>query len=206
MKTEIERYTFRERICHWTTGFSYLYCLCTGLALYSPHLFWMALALGGGATSRFWHPLIGLGFFACAMWMHAIWRTDMNFTDADRRWMKHVKDYVENRDELMVPAGRFNAGQKQFYWMMFYGAAALLVSGVVMWFPELVPSALFWIRPLMTVIHEAAALVTIGAFFIHIYMGIFLVPGGLRGILTGFVPKEWAKAHHELWYKTISEK
>lgn len=29
---ELERYTFTERIMHWTTGLTYLYCLSTGLA------------------------------------------------------------------------------------------------------------------------------------------------------------------------------
>ncbi len=206
MKIEVERYTFHERICHWVTGFSYLYCLCTCLAFYSPYLFWMAIALGGGPTSRFWHPILGLGFFACAMWMHSIWRRDMDMTAADRLWMKEIKHYVENRDDQVPAAGRFNAGQKQFYWIMFYGAAGLLVSGLVMWFPELLPSSLFWMRPLMVLIHEASALATIGAFIIHVYMGVFMVPGGLRGMLIGRVPQSWAKAHHELWYKSLSEK
>ena len=56
----IERYPFHERICHWLTGFAYLYCLATGLAFYSPYLFWLAVILGGGPTSRFWHPLVGV--------------------------------------------------------------------------------------------------------------------------------------------------
>ena len=53
----IERYTFRERIMHWLTGGTYLYCLATGLAFYSPHLYWLAYVLGGAPTSRFWHPI-----------------------------------------------------------------------------------------------------------------------------------------------------
>ena len=45
----IERYPFHERICHWLTGFAYLYCLATGLAFYSPYLFWLAVMLGDEA-------------------------------------------------------------------------------------------------------------------------------------------------------------
>ena len=44
----ILRYTLGERINHWIAGFSYLYCLITGLAFWSPHLFWMAVIAGGG--------------------------------------------------------------------------------------------------------------------------------------------------------------
>jgi len=47
----IERYPFHERICHWLTGVAYLYCLGTGLAFYSPYLFWLAVMLGGGPTA-----------------------------------------------------------------------------------------------------------------------------------------------------------
>jgi FdhE protein len=30
--------------------------------------------LGGGPTARFWHPIIGVSFFAAQMWMHHLWR------------------------------------------------------------------------------------------------------------------------------------
>jgi formate dehydrogenase subunit gamma len=204
MNTEIERYTFRERVCHWLTGFSYLYCLCTGLAFYSPHLYWMAFVLGGGPTSRYWHPIIGLGFFAFAMWMHHLWRRDMSLSDADRQWLKEVENYVENRDERVVPQDRFNAGQKLFYWAMFYGAALLLISGLVMWVPEYVPVSIRWLLPAVILLHECAALITIGAFIIHIYMGVFMVPGGLHAMLFGYVSREWARAHHRLWYQRVA--
>jgi len=206
MKTEVERYSFRERICHWTSAVTYVYCLATGLAFYTPYLFWLAIALGGGATSRFWHPWLGLGFFVCQMWMHNIWSGDMHLTQSDRAWLDQIGNYIQNREDQVPPSGRFNAGQKQFYWMMFYGAFGLLLSGIFMWFPELLPFSIAWIRPVMILLHEISALITIGAFIIHIYMGIFLVPGGLRGILVGRVPRSWAKAHHELWLKTLPEK
>jgi formate dehydrogenase subunit gamma len=201
---EIERYTYRERLCHWLTGFSYLYSLATGLAFYSPHLFWMAVVLGGGPTSRFWHPIVSLAFVAGVLWMHAIWRGDMKITANDRDWLRNVKYYIENQEDLVPPAGRFNAGQKEFYWMMYYGALLLVASGLLLWFPEYIPRGLAWIRPLAIVLHECAALVTIGAFIIHIYMGLFLVIGGLRPILTGSVSRQWARTHHLLWYREVT--
>ena len=200
----IERYNFKERLCHWFTGFSYLYCLATGLAFYSPYLFWLAIALGGGPTSRFWHPLIGLVFFGAAMWMHIIWRADAEMTAADRAWLADAKDYATNHDERLPAQGRFNAGQKLFYKAMFYGACLLIASGAFMWFPEYVPFSLRWIRPIMVVIHECAALITIGAFIIHIYMGIFMVPGSLTAMIQGWVTKDWARTHHRLWYAKVS--
>lgn len=202
---QIERYTYKERLCHWVSGFTYLYCLFTGLALYSPYLFWIATILGGGPTIRFWHPILGLCFFAATVWMHRLWSGDMHTTAQDREWTRKVKYYVTNRDELVPPQWRFNAGQKQFYWAMFYGAIALLITGLVMWFPEYVPRGFFWLRPMVVILHCIAALVTIGAFLIHIYMGLFVVPGSVHAIVSGYVSRNWAWTHHRLWYEKVAD-
>jgi formate dehydrogenase subunit gamma len=201
---EIVRYSYSERMCHWLSALSYLYCLVSGLALFTPYLYWLAYMLGGGPTARFWHPWAGLVFIVATVWMHTIWRRDMSLVDVDRQWLKSIKNYVTNRDDLVPPQGRFNAGQKQFYWIMYYGAIALLISGLVMWFPELMPRGLNWVRGLAILIHVIAALITIGAFIIHVYMGVFMVPGGVRGMVLGHVPMRWARAHHPLWYQRVT--
>jgi formate dehydrogenase subunit gamma len=202
----IERYSLRERVNHWLAGLSYLYLLLSGLALYSPYLYWMAAALGGGPTVRFWHPWVGLVFSLAVLWMHHIWRNDMRTTDADRRWNQEIRKYIENRDDELPPVGRFNPGQKQFYWVMLLSMIVLLVTGTLMWIPEYLPRSFNLVRTGAIVLHEIAALVTIGAFIIHVYMGLFMVPGGFRAILHGYVSGEWARAHHRLWYeRTITK-
>jgi formate dehydrogenase subunit gamma len=197
----IVRYTMGERVMHWFAGFSYLYLLATGLALFSPHLYWMAAVLGGGPTARFWHPWVGLLYTVAVMWMDIAWRGEMKTTDADRKWNDKVKLYIANRDDEMPPVGRFNPGQKQFYWVMLFGLILLLLTGIVMWIPESMPRGL---RAPAIILHEIAALITIGAFMIHVYMGLFVVPGGFRAIVHGYVSRGWAKSHHGLWYDRIS--
>src|SRR5258707_14823177 len=108
----IERYTLHERLSHWFAGITYVYLLLTGLALFLSHLYWIAAVLGGGPTIRFWYPWIGLAFCIVMLWMPRLWSVDMLTTDADRAWNREVKKYIENRDEEMPPAERFNAGQK----------------------------------------------------------------------------------------------
>lgn len=201
---EIERYTFRERVMHWLTGLTYLYCLATGLAFYSPHLFWLATMLGGGPTSRFWHPIIGLAFLMGTLWMNSLWHRDMDITDADKRWMDRTEDYITNHDNLVPAQDRFNAGQKLFYWLMLYGALLLLLSGFFLWLPEYLPRQAAWIRGVMVLVHEIAALATIGGFLIHIYMGMFFIPGSMTAITTGYVSRAWARAHHRLWYLRVT--
>jgi formate dehydrogenase subunit gamma len=199
----IERYSLVERVVHWTSALTYLYVLATGLAFYSPHLYWIAMLLGGGATSRYWHPWIGLLFLATVVWMWRAWRSDMRITEADRRWGQHMRHYIRNEDELVPPADRFNLGQKYFFWVMLYAGIVLLASGVVLWIPEFLPPEL---RFAAILLHVISALLTVGAFIIHVYMGVAIVRGGLHAMLHGGVSPGWARSHHRLWYQRINGK
>ena len=202
----IVRYTLRERAMHWLAGFTYLYVLISGLAFYAPQLYWLAAILGGGPTARFWHPWIGLIFTVAMEWMRQTWRNEMRITEVDRKWSREVRKYIENKDEEVPPSDRFNAGQKQFYWVMLASAVLLLISGMVMWFPEIVPWSLRGVRSAAVIVHEIAALVTIGAFIIHVYMGLFVVPEGFRAMLQGYVSPQWARTHHRLWFNRIDSR
>jgi formate dehydrogenase subunit gamma len=199
----ILRYTLGERIHHWLAAFSYIYCLITGLAFWSPYMFWLAVLVGGGAVARFWHPWLGLAFTLSVFWMYKMWRRDMATTDADRAWSKAVKYYIRNEDDKLPPEGRFNWGQKLFFWLMFYGVILLLISGVGLWFVESIPSSLLWLRYLAVTVHVAAALATIGGFIIHVYMGTAMVRGGFTSIIRGEVTTTWARTHHRLWYDQV---
>ncbi len=109
-------------------------------------MYWLATLVGGGPTARFWHPWLGLGFALSVFWMYKMWHRDMQTTDADRRWSKVMKYYIENEDEKLPPIGRFNYGQKLFFWLMFYGVILLVLSGLGLWFVESIPWSLRWLR------------------------------------------------------------
>ncbi|HEY6293775.1 MAG TPA: formate dehydrogenase subunit gamma [Terriglobia bacterium] len=199
----ILRYTFGERVVHWVAGLSYVYLLVTGLAFWSPYLFWLADLAGGGPTARFWHPWTGLLWFVAVFWMYMAWRGDMRTTPADREWAKHIGDYIRNQDEKLPPIGRFNIGQKQFFWLMFYGGITLLLSGVALWLVNDIPWGWRWLRYTAVLMHAVAALITIGAFIIHVYMGTAMVRGGFTSIIRGEVSGTWARMHHRLWYEQV---
>ena len=202
----ILRYTFVERVIHWLAALTYAYVLATGLAFWSPYLFWIADLVDGGPTARFWHPWFGLLWFAAVLWMYAAWRRDMRINEADRKWAKHVGDYIRNQDENLPPIGRFNIGQKQFFWLMFYAGVALVLSGVAMWFVNDLPWSLRWLRYTAVLVHVVAALLTIGGFIIHVYMGTAMVRGGFTSIIRGEVSGDWARTHHRLWYEQMRGK
>ncbi len=202
--TSILRYTLAERVIHWIAGFAYLYELATGLAFYCPNLYWMSMVLGGAPTSRYWHPIIGVVFVATVFRMFKVWSTDMRITDADRKWAKAMPHYIRNEDEKLPPAGRFNVGQKYFFWVMLWAGILLLLSGFVLWFPERIPWSMRWLRYTAILLHVSAALVSIGAFITHVYMGTAMVRGGFTSIIRGEVSPAWAKEHHRLWYEEVT--
>lgn len=201
----ILRYTLTERIHHWVGFLFYLYCLITGLAFWSPYMFWLATIVGGGPTARFWHPILGVAFAASMFWMYGMWKRDMQITEADRRWKAAIKYYIENEDENLPPEGRFNYGQKLFFWLMFWGIIFLLISGIGLWFVESIPWSLRWLRYLAVAVHVTAALATIAGFIIHIYMGTAMVRGGFTSIIRGEVSTDWARTHHRLWYEQVTK-
>lgn len=157
---EVQRYTFAERAYHWINAISYTYLMLTGLAIFTPLAYWLAYVLGGPATIRYWHPWVGLIYLATIFWMHRMWKRDMQKIPEDERWSKNIRAYAENRDELMPPQGRFNAGQKQFWWVMLYCTFILLITGIIMWIPEKMPRELHWVLPITVFIHSATALIT----------------------------------------------
>jgi formate dehydrogenase subunit gamma len=133
--------------------------------------------------------------------MWRAWRADMRITEVDRRWGQCMQHYVRNEDERLPPIDRFNLGQKYFFWLMLYAGIVLLASGVVLWFPELLSPAL---RFTAILAHVTAALLTIGGFIIHVYMGIAVVRGGFHAMVRGEVTAAWARMHHRLWYQRMT--
>jgi len=196
---KIVRYSLEERVVHWVAGLSYLYLLLSGLAFFLPLLYWLTIPLGGGETARAWHPWAGVIFSLAVAWMYRLWRRDMRATAADRAWKRTLRQYIRNEDESVAPAGRFNPGQKSLFWLMYWGGAALLVSGLALWFTEYIPWSLRVLRFAAILVHVTAALATIAGFIVHIYMGLAVVRGGWSAIVRGEVTEEWARAHHPLW-------
>lgn len=197
----VPRYTFAERLNHWIGALAYIYVLITGLAFWSPYLFWMAAMVGGGPAARFWHPWMGLVFVVSFFWTSKEWHRDMKIDDSDRAWAKAMPDYIQNHDEKLPPAGRFNYGQKLFFWAMLYSVILLLLSGIVLWYTEALPFSMRFVRYAAILIHASVALITIGLFLIHVYMSAILEEGSFGSMVHGYVTRGWAWTFHRTWYE-----
>jgi formate dehydrogenase subunit gamma len=199
----ILRYTFKERATHWVAAFSYIYLLLSGLAFWSPSLFWLAAVLGGGQPSRILHPWMGLIFAVAVIYMYVLWANQMRMTETDKAWWRSLGYYVRNQDDKLPPAGRYNAGQKLLFWGFFVCGLLLLLSGVILWFPEMIPWSLRYLRYLAVLVHASSALITIGLFMIHVYMGVFAERGAFGSVIRGDVSVDFAKRYHPGWYEEV---
>lgn len=199
----ILRYTFIERATHWVAAFSYIYLLLSGLAFWSPALFWLAYLLGGGQLARTLHPWFGLIFAVAVIYMYILWSAQMHITATDKAWWHSLQYYITNEDEKMPPAGRYNAGQKLLFWGFFVFGLLLLLSGLVLWFPEWIPWSLRYLRYIAVLVHASSALITIGLFMLHIYMGVFAERGAFGSVIRGDVSVDFAKRYHPGWYEEV---
>jgi formate dehydrogenase subunit gamma len=200
----ILRYTLRERLMHWVAAGAYIYLLLTGLAFWSPWLFWLAILLGGAPVSRMLHPWAGLIFSAVVGRMYTMWAPQMRTTKVDKAWWRALPHYIRNEDDKMPPAGRYNAGQKALFWSFFWCGLASLITGIILWVPESIPWNLRFLRYIAIFVHPAAALLTIGSFMIHIYMSVFAERGAFGSVIRGDVSKAFAKRYHPGWYDEIT--
>jgi formate dehydrogenase subunit gamma len=199
----IPRYSLGERANHWLGALSYTYALLTGLAFWSPYLYWLAAIVGGGPTARFSHPWAGLIFSASLFWTFQEWHRDMEVNEGDRAWAKAMPYYIQNEDDKLPPVGRFNFGQKLFFWGMFYCVILLLLTGWALWFTEALPWSWRYVRYMAILIHASAALISIGLFLIHVYMSTILEEGSFGSMIHGSVTRAWAWTFHRTWYEEV---
>ena len=200
----IPRYTFVERVNHWFGAATYSYCLITGLAFWTPYLYWLAAIVGGGPTARFWHPWFGLFFTVSQFFMFLHWAGDMEVDNDDRVWADNIKAYINNEDDKLPPVGRFNWGQKIYFWAMVGSTILLLLSGFVLWYVEAVPWSFHILRYVAILIHASVALITIGLFLIHVYMSTLLEEGSFASMVYGTVTRAWAWTFHRKWYYQVT--
>lgn len=200
---KVLRFSLAERVVHWLTALSFLYAALSGLALFSPNLFWLSSVFGGGEAVRRWHPWSGVAFAVALGLMFRNWWKDMKLDSRDREWLSKAHRYAVHDERGLPEAGRFNAGQKMLFWVQSAAALLLLASGVVLFWPEAMPRGF---RLAAVLIHPSAAVVSVAGILIHIYMGTAAVPGALSGMIHGWVSESWARTHHPRWYREIHER
>lgn len=195
-RNTLQRFTFFERLVHWTVGLSFVVLLLTGLAFSYPALYWLTELFGGGPSARALHPWAGVVFGVALVPMFVVWVRDMLFDRKDLAWLGALKHYALHEHDKVPASGKYNGGQKLFFWLQSLLGVLFVVSGVALWLPERFGSEfLLWMR-------FAHYLATLGGgllLIMHVYLGTAAYPGTLRGMLDGKVSRAWARLHHPRW-------
>lgn len=199
---EIVRHERGARLIHWSVALSFLVSLLSGMPIWTPIFGWMAVFVGGLETARVVHPWAGLVFcFTCVL-MFFHWLGDMKLEPVDREWFGPKLFRFLSYEDAAIDTGKYNGGQKIFFYAIALGAFGLLVTGIPMWFP-LKFSPL--VRQLSIVLHDVTFIFFVVGIVSHIYMGTAAEPGTFRAMTLGTVTRAWAKLHHPGWFRQVVE-
>ncbi|MCC6532240.1 MAG: formate dehydrogenase subunit gamma [Burkholderiales bacterium] len=172
----------------------------------APAFYVFSSLFGGGPWTRILHPFIAVAMFVFFfVTMTQFWRFN-RITAADRQWMQRLPDVVMNRDDGLPEVGKYNAGQKYyFFWVTVVCAWLLLVSGVIMWRPYFAEGFPIGLNRIAVVVHALSAFVFILGIIVHVYAAIW-VKGSLRAMTRGSVSSGGARQHHRGWYREVTGK
>jgi formate dehydrogenase subunit gamma len=146
---------------------------------------------------RFLHPWIGVGFVTGVMGMLVAWFHDMRFDETDRQWAKRLRTYAIS-GHAGLDTGRFNAGQKGYFWFTVVSSLVLLFTGLLLWYPWLAGAG---VNQAARLLHHGIFLLTVGGFILHVYLSTLMFPGTISAMTTGRVSRAWAAWHHPRWFR-----
>ena len=198
----IRRFNVVERAVHWSTAVSFCLLGLTGLIMFfGKHVLlpllgytlfsWLATA------AKVFHNFMAPLFIVSVAAMIVLFVWDNFPRRYDLRWFARAWAVMARGEH--VPTGRFNAGEKGWFWFGVVGLSVLVIwSGLVLLFPNYEQT-----RSMMQdawSVHAIAALVYIAVSLGHIYLGTIGLEGAYGAMRTGYVDEAWAKEHHEYWY------
>lgn len=199
----LARFTFAERLIHWWVGITFLFLLLTGLAFAHPRLFWLTALVGGGPTARALHPWIGLLFSLGLGLMFFLWAAEMRVDASDRAWLRALKAYARHQKDRVPATGKYNGGQKLFFWSQIVLGVVHLLTGLPLWLPDAFGAS--WLV-LCRLVHYVTTVAGGLLIILHTYLGTVAFPGTFRSMTRGTVTADWAKLHHPLWFEDRSSR
>ena len=199
----VSRYRGYTRLNHWVTAACMIILLISGLSFFHPSLFWLTNLFGGGQTTRWLHPIVGVvlvaSFFLLFLQM---WKLNLPRRE-DMDWSRRIGDVLRGDEEKLPELGKYNAGQKVVFWSMAILIVIMVITGVMIWeqyFPNLVSIPA---RRVALAVHAVAALLSILVFIVHVYAAIW-TRGTIRAMTRGTVTGGWSYRHHRKWLRELA--
>ena len=198
----VDRYTVAARINHWVTAISLVLLALSGLALFHPSLYFLTALFGGGQMTRILHPWIGVVMFiSFAGLFIRFWRLNL-WRRTDSAWVGSAGNVLSGKEEGVPEVGKYNAGQKLYFWGMSITIVILFVSGIATWQQYFGDNFTIEQKRMAVLVHALAAVVAICLWIVHVYAAIW-VRGTISAMTRGRVTGGWAWRHHRRWLRDL---
>lgn len=208
----IPRFSLSERVVHWFTASVFVLLAISGaILLFGRQVLLPAIGpeafaiIASGAMQG--HNLFGPLFLVAIVAMFFLFVRGNGYRLVDLAWAFKAGGLLGGH----ASSGRYNFGEKSWFWLAIIGGLAISVSGLSMLFPDFAAET---IGPLVgegmagrellqwvNIIHAVAAVLLIAVSLGHVYLGTIGMEGALEGMTRGTVDANWAKEHHDLWYE-----
>ncbi|MCI0756765.1 formate dehydrogenase subunit gamma [Teichococcus vastitatis] len=199
----VDRYGPAARANHWITALSLILLGISGLALFTPSLYFLTGLFGSGQNTRAVHPWIGVVLFlSFFVFFFQLWRANLP-ERVDIVWLSKIRDLLSGHEENLPELGKYNAGQKFIFWGMTALILVLIASGVVIWEQYFAEYFSIPARRVAVLAHSVAAVLIICIFILHVYAAIW-TRGTLQAMTRGTVTGGWAWRHHRKWLRELA--
>ncbi len=198
------------RIVHLLAAISFIVLVPTGFIMAFGDTF------GGGVFVRTCKNLHGLATIIFCISVFPIlfaWFIRMLPGRGDMKWMLSVGGYL-SKEKKPVTAGKFNAGQKAWFWIAMLGGIIMILTGAMMFFQNDALIAKFAeslglypidLLRLSAIVHNILGMIIAIFFMVHIYMSAIAIKGAIYSMVTGYKEEEEVKILHSYWYKELQE-
>ena len=201
-----------QRVVHWIAAAGFILLVPTGFLIIYAKFF------GGGSFivfARYLH-LIGAILFAIAFIpMTLMWFKDMLPQIWDIKWLLMLGGYL-SKEKKEIPAAKFNAGQKMWYWVIVFGGFLMLLTGLLLYLRDFDIALLnafnlknifgIDILRISIIVHLLLAVIIVALFFTHLYMSIFAIKGAIQSMIDGYKSEDELKHLHSIFYKKLINK
>lgn len=197
-------FTMFNRIIHAIAGISFVLLVPTGLII----MFGTTFSAGFVAVSKDIHTISTLLFIIAVFPMFTMWLKRMFFTIDDWRWLKILGGYL-SKEKRVIPAGKFNAGQKAWFWIVTIGGVVMIWTGGIMYLQEfdfkIMSMSQIDLLRLSALVHNGLAIVILGLFITHIYMAVFAIKGAINSMVDGYKGEEEIEMLHSSYHKELKD-
>ena len=202
--SEILRFRESERLLHWAIAIPFMLCWVTSLILvviYNPdplrpyrEVFTAIHRISGICLIVLPILVLFRGRRDRKVHLYNIktaWFWSMN----DLKWLALMGLAAINKKIRLPEQGKFNAAEKVNFIFVLIACPVLVITGMMIWLQNM--AWLAWL------IHASVALLVSPTILGHIYMAVVnpKTRVGLKGMISGYVQRQWAKHHYGIWYR-----